>query len=98
MELPSDLIELQHAYRAAEQTYADYVTEVETRRRTEHPDDIVARRSWTDDERAEDARLREAVAAAASAVYAHPALGEARTAGQHYKTWQALKDVTRAAA
>ncbi|OKJ06833.1 hypothetical protein AMK19_23595 [Kitasatospora sp. CB01950] len=41
---------------------------------------------------------REAVAAAAAAVLAYPALTAAREAGQHYKMLQALKDVTRAAA
>ena len=74
VDIPADLIELQRARLDAERAYGDYVHEVEARRREQHPDDIVARRTWDDGERAEEARLRGLMLAALDAVRTHPAL------------------------
>lgn len=74
MDIPEDLIDLQRARIAAEEAHAAHVLEVETRRREQHPDDVVARRMWSAEEQAEDERLQAVVIAALEAVRAHPAL------------------------
>ncbi|MFE2346506.1 hypothetical protein [Kitasatospora cineracea] len=74
MDIPPDLIDLQRARIVAEEARAAHVLEVETRRREQHPDDVVARRMWSAEEQAEDERLQAAVIAALDAVRTHPAL------------------------
>lgn len=74
MDIPEDLIDLQRARIVAEEARAAHVLEVETRRREQHPDDVVARRTWSAKEQAEDERLQAAVIAALDAVRTHPAL------------------------
>jgi hypothetical protein len=98
LELPSDLIELQRAAAAAYAAVGEYVATVQARRRDEHPDDVVARCTWTDEESAELDRLYEAHTAAALAVRAHPLLEQARTEGCHAQTWDALKTAAQVAA
>lgn len=95
LELPDDLIDLQRAALAAETAIGEYVATVQARRREEHPDDVIARCTWTDDESAELGRLYEEHTAAALAVRAHPLLEQARVEGCHAQTWDALKTAAR---
>lgn len=74
MDIPADLIDLQRARIVAEEARAAHVLEVETRRRAAYPDDVVARRTWSAKEQAEDERLHASVIAALDAVRTHPAL------------------------
>ncbi|MCG6493457.1 hypothetical protein [Kitasatospora sp. A2-31] len=87
----SDLVALQQAALTAEQAMADYCLTVQTRRREQHPDDVIARCTWDDAEQAELDRLRDAYLAAAAAVVAHPDLAAARERGEHYKVWSDSK-------
>lgn len=98
MDIPSDLVDLQRAWLAAEHEYAEYVHEVEARRRIEHPHDVMARRDWSAEERAEDDRLQTALIAAANAVRIHPAIIAARANGTRHKLQQGALDAAKAPA
>jgi hypothetical protein len=95
LELASDLIDLQRASLTAETAIGTYIATVQARRREEHPDDVVARCTWTDEESAELGRLYETHTATALAVRAHPLLEQARLEGCHAQTWDALKAAAR---
>lgn len=95
LELPADLVDLQRVARAAEDAVGDYCQQVQARRRMEHPDDVIARCTWSDEETVELDRLRDANITAALAVRADPLWEQARVEGCHAQTWQALKDAVR---
>jgi hypothetical protein len=97
LELPADLIALHRVALEAEDAIGEYVAAVQARRRAEHPDDVVARCTWTAEESTELDRLYEAHTSAALAVREYPLLEQARVEGCHAQTWQALKEAARAA-
>jgi hypothetical protein len=98
LPLPADLIQLQRARIAADTTLGEYIATVETRRREQYPDpeQLVARRTWSDEEVAELTRLRAARDAAAETVRHHPTIQQAYAEQCWPVTWDALQVAARA--
>lgn len=98
-DIPADLIALQRERLAAQDAVTTYAASVEAHLRAEpDPELELLGLRWSDDERAELARLRAARDELAAAVRAHPHLVQAHAAGQWASTWDALQAAARKAA
>lgn len=99
LPIPDDLIALQRATNTAADAVGAYVVAVEARRREQYPaaEQLIERRTWTDEENADLERLRDIQITAALEVRAHPLWVEVRAAGAYGATWQALMDAARSA-
>ncbi|MGE7438004.1 hypothetical protein [Kitasatospora sp. NPDC001175] len=98
LPLPDDLVDLHRVTAAAELAVSECCAMAQARRRELHPDDVIARASWDEEETAELGRLRDAYMEAALAVRAHPLWEQARAEGCHAQTWQALIDAVKESA
>jgi len=100
LDLPDDLIDLQRRRLAAEAELGEYVATVERRRRELFPDpeQLLERRTWSDDETAELAQLRATRDQLALEVRHHPVLTHALEERCWAPTWEALREACRATA
>ena len=97
LPIPDDLVQLQRDLDAAAQALADY-TQLKTheyRERYPEPEQVAERARWTDEEQAEQQRLRDAQLALVMAIHRHPVTQQALAEGQGWPVEQARKKAAR---
>jgi hypothetical protein len=97
LPLPPDLVQLQVERAAADTALAEYINEVERHRREQYPEpeQLVDRRTWSDDESAELERLRGTRDGLAEQIRQHPVMARALEERCWQETWGALQAAAR---